>query len=126
MSKSSELVDDLMRHPLTSEEIAERRGKHPELRLRPDAPAVEVDATTRVQDVVARLASEDVGCVALRDASAGVTAMVMPVERYLELVGTELATDPNKVATLDGDLAPTAAATAASYVEQVNPRDTWS
>jgi len=125
MGKAEDLADDLMRHPLMPEEIAARYPQFPELRLRADAPAVVVDEATRVRDVVGRLQSEDVGSIALRNPDGGVTAMVVPVERYLELVGTQLATDPNKVATLDGRLMPSEVSIAASYVEQVNPRDTW-
>jgi hypothetical protein len=126
MGKAEELMDDLLRHPLTPEEIATRYPKVPELRLRADAPTVEVDATTTARDVLERVQSQDVGSVALRDSTTGVTAVVMPVERYLELVGGELAHDPlNKEAGLNGTITPTEAALVASHVEQINPHDTW-
>jgi hypothetical protein len=126
MSKASELADDLMSHPLTPEEIAARYPRVPELRLRADAPTVEINETTRARDILERVRSENVGSIALRESAAGITAVVIPVERYLELVGKELATDPsNKVGTLDGQIRPTDAAIAASHVEQVNPDDSW-
>jgi hypothetical protein len=126
MGKAEELVDDLMRRSLTPEEEAAKHPRVPELRLRADAPAVDINKTTHIRDVLSRLQDKDVGGVALRDPSTGPVAVVVPVERYLDLVGKELANDPsNKVGTLDGHIAPAETAIAASYVEQVNPSDTW-
>lgn len=126
MGKANELGDDLLSHPLTPEERAAKYPKVPELRLRADAPAAEVDENTRVQEVVKRLQSEAAPIIALRDMATGATAVVMPVERYLQLVGTELVNDPlNQVGGLEGHIAPTDAALRASHIEQVNPSETW-
>jgi hypothetical protein len=123
--KASELVDDLLRRPLTPEEAAKRRGVRPALRWRANAPSVEVDEATPVRRVLDRLSSEALGSVGIREPGSDVTAVVVPVERYLQLVATELATDQTKrVATLDGQIVPSEDAFAASHVEQVNPQDT--
>jgi hypothetical protein len=123
--KATEFDDAMARRTLTPEEWEARYPKPPELRLRSDTPSVEVDQTTRVQEVLVRLANEDGDSVAVRNADGGVTAMMVPVERYLELVATELANNHQGEATLDGRIVPTEAAFAASYVEQVDPNATW-
>ena len=124
MSNASELVDDLLNRPLTPEEVAAKYPKVPELRLRPDAPGVTVDDNTLGSEIVERLGEKD--SLALYDHSGAARAIVLPLERYIQLVGTELVNDPrNNVATPDGRISPTDEALAASYVEQVNREDTW-
>jgi hypothetical protein len=125
--KATEFVDYLLSHPLTPADIEKIRGKRPELRLRADAPSVTVDDTMRAQEVTERLQADDTELIALRDSETGkVTAVALPLARYLQLVGTELAAEPfNKEATLDGRIVPSDDAFAASYVEQVNPADSW-
>ena len=126
MGKASELDDYLDKRTLTSDEIAERHPKVPELRLRADVPAVEIDETTPASSVIAHLRDENVGTVALREPDTSAAVIVISIERYLDLVGKELASDPfNKEVGLNG-IAPTEAALAASHVEQVNPSDTWA
>jgi hypothetical protein len=122
--KATELLDDLMSHPLSPEEVARRQPHIPELRLRDDTPAVEIAETTRVQDVLGRL--EDTDSLALRNSAAEPLAVVISVERYLELVGKELARDPwHKVGTLDGRVVPRDEDLAAGHVEQVDPTAPW-
>jgi hypothetical protein len=124
---ASKVMDELMQNPLTQEEQAARYLGVPELRLRADTPTVDVDETTRVQGVLARLHGEDTRSLALRDRGAAISAVVIPVERYLELVGIQLAKDPSiQRDTSTGSIAPTGTALAASHVEQVHPRDTWT
>lgn len=120
--KATELSDSLAQRRLTPEEVDKRRGgKRPELRLRREIPTVEIHKTTPAQDILERLGQEDVRSVALRDPETGVTAVVVPVARYLELAGAELANDPfNKEGRLDGRMAPSDAAYAASDVEEVD------
>lgn len=126
-SKASEVVDDLMQRPLTPEEIAKRYPKVEDLRLRADAPVVEIDDTTPVKGVIDRLAGEDAGIVAVREAGVdSAVAVVLPIERYLELAGKELAGFSSKVATLDGRLVPVEEAFATSHVEQADPDATWA
>lgn len=125
-SKASKIVDDLTSHPLTSEEMAKRRGSRPELRVRSDAPSIEINETTPAAETIARLEARHTDTLALREPGGEAKAVVLSIERYLELIGTELATDPfNKVATLDGRITPSDTAVAAAYVEQVDPTDTW-
>lgn len=126
MSKASELADDLVRRPLSEKEMASRHPKVPELRLRPDAPVMEIDEITPVKDALGQLRSEGIGAMALRESGGDATVVVIPVERYLELVGKELATDSPMVGTLDGRVMPAESAFVASYVEQVDPGDIWT
>lgn len=126
MGKASELDDFLEGRSLTPEEVTARHPKVPELRLRADVPAVEIDGATTASNVLAHMRSENVGTIALHEPSVNVTAVVMPVERYLELVGTELANDPFHKEAGPRGIAPTEAALAAVHVEQVDPSDTWA
>jgi hypothetical protein len=125
-SKASELREDLMRHPLTSEELARKYPKVEELRLRSDVPTAEIDNALPVKEVVKRLRSEDVGIVALREPESDTTAVVIPIERYLELAGKELASHSERVGTLDGRIIPVDSAFAASHVAPINPNATWT
>lgn len=125
MGKATELDDYHSQHPLTPEQIEARHTKIPELRLRTDVPAIEVDENTRARDVLERLRSENIGGVALRDPNGAATAMVVSAERYLELVGTSLANDRRKEGATDGRIIPTEAAFEESYVEQVDPQAAW-
>jgi hypothetical protein len=126
MGKATELDDYQDRHPLTPEKVAARYPKVPELRLRADVPAVEIDEATTASNVLAHMRSENVGTIALHEPIVNVTAVVMPVERYLELVGSELANDPFHKEAGPRGIAPTEAALAAVHVEQVDPSDTWT
>jgi hypothetical protein len=103
----------------------ELRPERPQLRLRADVPSVEVSETTRVQEILSRLDSEDTRRVLLSSPEAGVTAVVVPIDRYIDLVGTELEFEVSHSgqALLDGRIEPTELAT--SDVEQVDPQATW-
>jgi hypothetical protein len=124
-SKAAQLREDLMRHPLTPEEVAQRYPKVEALRLRSDAPSVEIDDALPAKRVIEQLQSEDVDAIALHEQGSDPTAVIIPVERYLELVGKELAGYTELVGTLDGRLIPPGPAFAASYVEPVDPDATW-
>lgn len=123
-SKASQFLDELAQRSPSPESVAAMSPRVPELRLRADAPSLEINGSTLVSNAVAQLRSETVGAIVLREPGAEPTAVVMPVERYLELVGTELVNDSPKEAR-GGGLAPRAAALEAVYVEQVDPSGTW-
>jgi hypothetical protein len=125
-SKASAIVDDLMGHPLTPEEVARRHPKVETLRLRPDVPTVEIDDTLPVKKIIERLRSEDVDVLALHESGSDAAAVIISVERYLELAGKELASYSERVGTLDGRIIPAESAFAASHVEQVDPNATWT
>ena len=125
-SKAGDVVEDLMRNPLTPEELARRYPRVEELRLRPDAPTAEIDEALPAKEVVERLRSEDVGVIALRGQGSDAAAVIIPVERYLELAGKELAGFSERVGTLDGRMVPVESAFEASYVEPVDPDATWT
>jgi hypothetical protein len=124
-SPAREVTDDLLQRSLTPEQIA-ARDRRPDLHLRADVPTVEVDETTRAKGVLEKLQGE-AGLVALGE-QAGISAVVVPIERYLELVGSQLKYDPSierEGRTATFDIAPTEGAMEASHVEQVRPSDTW-
>jgi len=123
-SKASQFMHELMERPPSPESVAARSAQVPELRLRSDAPTLEISGATLVSDAVAQLGSKGIGAVALREPGVEPTAVVMPVARYLELVGTELVNDAPKEARAGG-LAPIATALEAVHVEQVDPSGTW-
>jgi hypothetical protein len=125
MGKASELDDFLERRRLTPEEEARRHGLRPELRLRADAPAIELEQATPVDDALAELRSKDLGALALRKPTGEIAAMLVTAERYLELVGTELARGSDMEVTIHGRFAPVESAFNKAYVEQVDPHEPW-
>jgi hypothetical protein len=124
--KATELDDVLAQRRLTPEEIEERRGKRPELRLRPDVPSIDVSEATRAYEILDKLGQDEISGLALRSLNGVVTAMVVPLDRYLELATSDLKGSHNKEATNDGRVIPAEATFAASYVEQVDPNATWT
>jgi len=123
--KATALEEVLAQRRLTPEEIAERSGHRPEVRLRTDVPAVEVGMMTRAREVVSRLQGDDISTLALRMPNGEVSAMVVPVERYLELASLELKAGP-KEGTLDGRIVPRGDRLEAAGVEQVDSSATWA
>lgn len=123
--KATALDDALAQRELTAEEIAERRGMRPEMRLRADVPAIEVGMVTRAREVVERLQGDDLSTLALRTPNGEVAAMVVPVERYLNLASLELKAGP-KEGRFDARIMPSDAALEAAGVEQVDPNATWA
>lgn len=113
-SKASEVVDRIRQH------VPKEVKKLPELRLRADAPVLEVDAATPAQAALDRLQASEVGALALRAPDAEPTAVVISVERYLELIGKELLTGRSTIAS-QGRIILRESALAGSFVEQVNP-----
>jgi hypothetical protein len=123
-SKAEQLADDLLAHPREpGEHLAARRRLVPELRLRADTPTVDLSESTSAANIALHLHGADAGPLALRERTADVTAVVVPLARYLELVEVQLAYDPatQPVADLAGHIGPSEAAFAASRVERVDP-----
>lgn len=121
-SKASEAVEDFMHRGNEP-----RKPKLPELRLRSDMPTVAVSAATPLVDVVEQLRSEGVGVIALHEADSDAMAVMLPVERYLELVGKVLVGQRTGIVNPYGQLVPPESDFADAYVKQVNPRDeAWS
>ncbi|HEV3323793.1 MAG TPA: hypothetical protein VG147_16575 [Solirubrobacteraceae bacterium] len=122
-TKASKLEDELSRHSVSPE----WRRKPPALRLRADTPELRVEAATRISDALARLRDSEVDMLSLRPDGSEPTAIVMPVERYLALVGSEMFHSSNgKIATTDGDFRPGDDVMEAAHVEQVDPTEPWS
>jgi hypothetical protein len=124
-SKSRELVADLISREPSEKELAERYGKRPELRMRADAPAVTVTDSTPAKEVLAGIEAEESGALVVQNSDGAPAAVVVSVDRYLGLVGTELARSSPWTATLDGTFAPKEKSFQAAHVEQVDPSQRW-
>jgi hypothetical protein len=120
--KATEFDDAMEGRTLKPGELWPER---PQLRLRPDVPSVEVSEHTRVQDVLGRLKNGDVGSLALRDPSGNVTAMVVPVEQYVELAGAAIEGDDQFEVTLERSIVASPTALAALHIEQVDQQARW-
>jgi hypothetical protein len=124
--RATEVVAQLMLRPISEEEVARRGSIIPELRLREDAPAIAVTETTPARQVINSINDERSGAVIVRQNDGTAAAVVVSLDRYMDLVGKELATTASRVATLDGRVVPPQEAFSASHVEQVNPHDPWA
>jgi len=114
MGKASDIAERLSQLP------PEDRGpKKPELRLKPDLE-VEISDNETLNRTVQILGAGEVRNVLVKVLEG--QAVLVPVERYVDLVGTELATDPNKLATTHG-LVPDGLES--SEVEPVDPEARW-
>lgn len=80
--RASEVAKRITETPLKPEEQWPERL---ELRLSSDVPTIEVTPTTSAQQMLDTVAHEPSGTVALKGPDAGVAAVIVPVERYLEL-----------------------------------------
>lgn len=129
-SKASELREALLK-PLTPEQRQARLDSlspRPKLKLNGEVAQRALGTTANVKDVLAQLEGDDTAKVAaLHDADSGASAVVIPVEQYLELVTSRLR--DNEVFTFQaepsGRVGPQETDLAELGVEQVNPRDTW-
>lgn len=106
-----------MKHPYDRE--GERRKLRPELRLAPDATLAS-DGSTTAREVLGKLG--EAPCIEVKDEELGVDAVVVPAERYLELVTRLLEVEPPDIAR-DHTLFPPSLAT--MNVEQVNADASW-
>ena len=125
MGKGTDLHNRLVSSPLSEEEMRARQPQIPELRLRPDM-AVVADGRTTAAEVVGRLANDGIRSIYLQ-VGEGAThgdAVLVPVERYVELVGRSLAASGDVEALPDGKIIP--AGLAQADVEQVDPNVPWT
>jgi hypothetical protein len=122
--KASRVLEDLTSHTLTPEERAKREPKVPELRLRPDTPAIEISATS-IADIVGRLRNEQLDILAIRDAQTDAVAVVLPIEQYLALAGKEIARRHNDWIISAGGRMPLESTLTDAHIEQINPSETW-
>jgi hypothetical protein len=122
--KATELVRRISERTLTEEEMAARRPKVPELRLRPDAMVV-VDDHTPARDLLDRLTTEGARSMKVEygEGDSCTEAVLVPVDRYVHLVGINLATSGEVEALLDGRLVPSGLDQA--DVEPVDPNASW-
>lgn len=124
--KASKAMEELLSRPLSPEAIAARGPKIPALKLKADAPAISASEATSVAHVLSGLAAEQTGALVVRTPDGNPGAVVLSLDRYITLVGEELATTAKRVATLDGRLVPSEEAFAATHVEPVDPQESWA
>jgi len=118
-SKASDVADQIMRH------VPREGRKLPEARLRHDAPTLEVDKATPMREALDLLRTTDIGAIALSEAGGEPSAVVMPVERYLELAAKDLLTRRNGTIASNGRIVPQESALADLYIEPVDPQAEW-
>ncbi len=124
MGKAGELDDYLEAHPLTPKGIEARRGARPKLRLGRAVLDQALGPETEARGALDRLAN-GAKVTALYDPESGATAVVVPVEEYLELVTAHIRDRGLAEVGLNGQVAPSDATLSELGVEQVNPRETW-
>jgi hypothetical protein len=106
--------------PLTDDE---RFGAAlPSLRLKPES-TVEATASVEIVDGLRALDERRMRNVLVRDSASGLEAVLVPVERYVELVGRELQLSREVDVREDGRLQPRGAHDA--DVEVVDPTAEW-
>lgn len=109
---------------------AKHRPQRPEIRLRRDVPTLDIDESTPAQEILKRVDPQDYA-LALRDADGEVKALVVPLDRYIELASGTIAGDEHiqAVGGSAGEDRPRIQAKPESltalHVEQVNPRAEW-
>lgn len=124
MGKASELDDWLERHPLTPEEKA-RQKPRPQLRLRREVLYRALSPDVLVKEALDQVAAGGSETLAMLDAATGETAIVVPVERYLELVTSHIRDMQLDEMGLDGRTTPSEDTFLALGVEQVDPTESW-
>lgn len=138
MGKATE-YDNRRRERQAERDAAIARGEYPpgyhprpELRLRADTPTIEVHEGTSGQEVLAHITPREYG-VALRDPDGTVKAMVVPLDRYIELASGTIAGDHHVEidrvrASPDGDrprIQARPTSLEALHVEQIDPQAEW-
>lgn len=121
MGKGSDFERRIRERPLTREDVTVR----PELRVRQDAPSVEVDDTTPVQSVLDHLDKGQQGVV-LRGKDHDAAAVMLTPERYAELAGCEVVSEGRYTAGLDGTIRPSEAVLGELMIEQLDPNARWT
>jgi hypothetical protein len=121
-SVAREVEDDLLERAARGE-----RGywtERPQLRLRADVPSVEVSASTPAQEVLDLVEKGNGRTVALRSPESGVAAIVVPVDRYVELAGAAIEGD-HAFEVIEGRVVPSPTGLADAAIEQVDPSVEW-
>lgn len=103
----------------------------PELRIRDDAPSIEVTEATLARDALDSLSGELDGVV-MRDESGEAKAVVLTPERYAELAGYEveraagwMGAPPGHPQRDTNSLVPRPEVVKALMIEQVDPKAKW-
>jgi hypothetical protein len=105
--------------------------QRPELRLRADTPTIDLRQDIPAQDLLNRITPQEYG-VALRDVDGTVKAIVVPLDRYIELASGTIAGDQHlEVETREAAegirprIQVRPASLEALHVEQVDPQAEW-
>jgi hypothetical protein len=103
MGEATRLVNHLLQHPLTPEEAEESRRPLGPIRLRVDAPALEVDKSTSAQKILDQTREYD-RIVTIKGSSGEVEAVIMPVDWYVRLAHASLRDRENMAPVRDMEL----------------------
>jgi hypothetical protein len=138
MGKGTE-HDNRMRERQAERRAAIARGEYPpgyhprpELRLRADTPSIEATDKISAQDLLSHITPREYG-VALRDPDGTVKAMVVPLDRYIELASGTIAgdrhTEIDRTEAVPYNTRPRIQARPTSletlHVEQIDPQAEW-
>ena len=122
--RASERAREIVSSTLSEEEQRRRGLLLPELKLRNDAPAIEIDEATPVIQALARLDSEATGALTISESHGRPRAVVLSVDRYLQLASQEINSS-SRAATADSRLMPMESAFERAHVEQVDQSENW-
>jgi len=108
------------------------RNDRPAVRLRTDTPSIKVTDSTAVGDVLRHVRPDNYG-MALRDPKGEVRAMVVPLERYIEMASATISGDDHLELAPGGPssdpdrprIQARPAALNVLHIEQVDPRAEW-
>ena len=118
MGKATELYDYLVDNPREKE-----TPRYPELRLRADIPRVIANNSLRAGLERIGGSRDDSPCVVVTDQDAGLQAVMIRVEDYLELIAMQLMSSNDAQVGSDGVVRPTGLTSSA--VEQVDQQAAW-
>jgi hypothetical protein len=119
--RASEVLRALNEQPPLSEDEVFGGGL-PQLRLKPEH-AVDASESAQVVEGLRVLEETQVRNVLVRDSASGLEGVLVPVQRYVELLGRELQLSRRARALPDGRLLPSRLAD--SEVEMVEPDAEW-
>jgi hypothetical protein len=121
MGRASDVFRELSEQPPLSDD--ERfGGALPPLRLKPEL-TVEVSGPTEVVDGLRAIKDKRVRNVLIRESSDGYQAVLVPIDRYVELLGRELQLSRDAEVRDSGGLQPQGLADA--EVELTDPSADW-
>lgn len=116
--KGSDLARHFARLP------PEERRHLPALRFKPDLEVEHEEARRVLARILQDVSGGRLRSILIADEEAGVRGVMIPEDRYVELLATELVSSSDWVVLTDGRLVP--AGLEESELEQVDPAEAWA